>query len=237
MLLHAETDTRSRNHILATLPQVEYEHLVPHLRRVNLPLAKVLYKEGDAIDRVYFVEKGVTSMVLTTREGVEVEVGLVGPEGLVGLGGLIPDSKSLGKMAMQMGGNGWQMPASVLRDEFKRGGVLQDLVLQFNQAFAIMASQTALCNRLHTVEERLSRWLLQVHDRVRKDDLELTQEFLSQMLGSRRAGVTVAAGALKKAGFIDYNRGSITILDREGLENAACECYGVAKDLFRRGIG
>ncbi len=223
-----------QNKLLASLPPLEFERLQPHLRAVRLSVGEAIYETDHLLHGVYFLNSGVVSHVLTSQEGTDVEIGIVGREGALGTIAMLGDGKTTNRAVVQIAGQGWWVDARILREMFLRGGRLQMLLLHHLQASLDQTAQIVLCNRLHTVEERLSRWLLMTRDRVDSDDLPLTQEFISNMLGTRRSGVTVAAGILRQAGLIDYRRGSITILDREGLEHTACECYATIRSRFNR---
>jgi CRP-like cAMP-binding protein len=222
------------NRILAALPDEEYARLEPHLMPVTLSLRQVIYKPHEPITHIYFPENAMISLVAITSEGESVEVGVVGREGVTGIPALLGVDATPNESMVQHADGAQKMRAEVARAEFKRGGVFQDLILRYVQANTIQVSQTALCNRLHTVEERLARWLLVTHDRVTSDELTLTQEFLAMMLGCRRAGVTDAAITLQADGYINYRRGHITIRDRAGLEEAACECYAIVRAEYER---
>jgi|SRR5882724_5089143 len=213
-----------QNKILAGLPAKEYARLAPHLTAVSLPLGEILYKTEDAIEYVYFPNSGVVSLVAHMQEGASVEVGLVGNEGMVGMPLVLGDDISPNEAIVQIADGAMKMKASVLVAELARAGQLQVLLLRYTLAAIRQISQTAACNRSHHVGERLARWLLTCHDRVNGDELKLTQEFIAEMLGTRRSGVSEAAMLLQGAGFIRYSRGHITVLDREGLEEFACEC-------------
>ena len=230
------TSTKSRpaieNRLLAALPPTAYQRLLPHLEPVTLELKKVLYREGGTIRHVYFPSGAMISLVSVMSSGRSVEIGVVGREGMASTVPFMGGGTSPYEAMVQISNGALRMKASTLKEEFHRGGPLQDLLLRYAQAFSIQVSQTAACNRLHSMEERLARWLLMTHDRARLDQLELTQEFLSMMLGVERSGVTLAAITLQDAGLIQYSRGKITILDRKGLERAACECYGRVKKFF-----
>jgi CRP-like cAMP-binding protein len=222
------------NKLLGSLPPLEFERLQPHLRSVRLSVGEAIYETDHVLQGVYFLNSGVVSHILTSKEGTDVEVGIVGNEGALGTIAMLGNGKTTNRAVVQISGQGWWIDARILREMFVRGGRLQTLLLRHLQASLDQTSQIVLCNRLHTVEERFSRWLLMTRDRVDCDDLPLTQEFISNMLGTRRSGVTVAAGILRQAGLIDYRRGSITILNREGLEQTACECYSTIRDRFTR---
>lgn len=227
------TETPS-NKLLASLPHHEYQRLAPHIRPVHLPFGEVLYEVGDTVHRVYFLISGLLSLVLTDKEGKDVEVGLAGHEGVAGLNAIWTGEPSGFRTFMQGEGSALAIPIEVVREEFKRGGALQTALLRYSEAMLMQTSQSALCNVRHTIEERMCRWMLTVADRRGTDQFDITQEFMATMLGTRRSGVTVIAGSLKAAGLLDYTRGSITLKDREGLEKISCECYGVVRDHFKR---
>ncbi|MBD2039389.1 Crp/Fnr family transcriptional regulator [Microcoleus sp. FACHB-672] len=225
---------RAGNQLLAALPAEEYQRLVPYLEKVELNNHQVLYNPNELIEFVYFPTQGVVSLLYAMEDGSTVEVGIVGAEGMVGIPVILGGMKTTNLALVQVAGYGMRLKASLLKSEFERGGVLQTLLLRYSQALLSFVSQTAACNRLHTLEERLSRWLLLVQHRLQSDELPLTQEYISQMLGTRRSGVTVAAGTLQQAGIISYKRGKINILNQENLEATACECYQVIQSEFAR---
>ena len=225
------------NRLLAALPSDEYERMVPTLQRVSFHLGEVVYEFGGQLDYVYFPTTSIVSLLYTMENGTSAEMGLTGNDGVVGIalfmgGGTMPN-----RAVVQSAGGALRMKAKVLQDEFARGGKFQHLLLRYTQALITQISQTAVCNRLHSVEEQLCRWLLLSHDRVPADELIMTQELIADMLGVRREGVTVAAGHLQDAGAISYVRGHIKILDRKKLEETVCECYRVVKDEFDRLLG
>ena len=225
------------NRLLAALPSDEYERMVPTLQRVSFHLGEVVYEFGGQLDYVYFPTTSIVSLLYTMENGTSAEMGLTGNDGVVGIalfmgGGTMPN-----RAVVQSAGDALRMKAKVLQDEFARGGKFQHLLLRYTQALITQISQTAVCNRLHSVEEQLCRWLLLSHDRVPADELIMTQELIADMLGVRREGVTVAAGHLQDAGAISYVRGHITILNRQTLEQTVCECYRVVKDEFDRLLG
>jgi CRP-like cAMP-binding protein len=225
------------NLLLAALPQEERERIVPHLEQVSFSLGQVVYESGGRLDYVYFPAGAIVSLLYTMENGASAEMGLAGNEGVVGIalfmgGGTMPN-----RAIVQGAGKAFRMKARVLQEEFARGGRFQQLLLRYTQALITQISQTAVCNRLHTVEQQLCRWLLLSHDRVRADDIIMTQELIADMLGVRREGVTVAAGRLQDMGAISYVRGHIKILDRRKLEATVCECYRVVKDEFDRLLG
>jgi CRP-like cAMP-binding protein len=226
-----------KNRLLAALPASEYERLVPHLKLVSLSLKQVIYEQNEPIIHVYFPHQAVVSLVSVMEDGSTVEVGLVGNEGMVGIPVILGGDTTTTEAFVQVANGGMRMDADVLKNEFNRGGVLQSLLLRYVQGLYTHISQGCACNRVHTLEERLARWLLTVSDRVQSEEFPLTQEFISQMLGVRRSGVTVAASTLSQAGMIRYTRGQITILNREALEATSCECYEVVKNEFNRLLG
>jgi CRP-like cAMP-binding protein len=230
----AKTDPPIQNKILAALPANEYERLREHLTPVSLPLGETLYNTDDRISEVYFVNTGVVSLVADLRDGGTVEVGLVGNEGMVGLSVVLGDDISPNRAIVQIADGAMRIKASFLTKELKREGLLLTLLLRNTLAMLKQVSQTAACNGAHGVGHRLARWLLMCHDRVRGDELHLTQEFISQMLGIRRSGVSEAATLLQEKGLIRYSRGHITIVNRAGLENYACECYSIVKTEYDR---
>ena len=226
-----------RNKILAALPDKEYQRLLPRLTPVSLSLGETLYEMEGSIRHVYFPSSSVVSLVTHMEEGTSVEVGLIGVEGMVGLSVVMGDDVSQNHAVVQIADGAMRMEASVLREEMGRGGRLHSLLLLYMLAAHKQTSQTAACNRSHNVGGRLARWLLMCHDRVEGDELKLTQEFIAQMLGTRRSGVSEAAILLQAAGLIRYSRGHITILDRERLKEFACECYEVVRVEFDRLLG
>ncbi len=230
----SEPSPQAVNRLLAALSDAEYQRLIPHLEYVPLPLKQVLHKRGESIEYVYFPQGAMISLISTPEEGSMVEVGLVGNEGVVGIPAALGDNITTTTAMVQLAGSSLRMKASLLKTEFGRGGSLQSLLLRYTQALYSLTLQNAACNRLHQLEERLARWLLLVCDRVESNELPLTHEFISKMLGVRRAGVTEAANSLQQAGLIRYTRGRITILNRQKLETASCSCYGVIKGEFAR---
>jgi CRP-like cAMP-binding protein len=217
----------AENQLLASLPRAEYERFAPYLERVQLAQGKVLFGAGDLVRHTYFPLGGVASLLSSTSEGETVEVAMVGFEGMIGVPVILRVGIAPYTCLIQIPGEGLRLRADVLRAEFNRGGQLQDVLLRYTHALFAQISQSAVCNRFHTVEARLGRWLLVIRDRVKSETFYLTQEFISHMLGTPRTVVTTAANKLQDAGFIRYKRGRITVLDRRGLESAACECYEV----------
>jgi CRP-like cAMP-binding protein len=224
----------SSNRLLNQLGPEEYERLSPHLEPVTLSRGDVLYYPQDPVSHVYFPERGTVSVVATFADGGSVEVGIVGNEGVFGINVVLGSVTTPHEAIVQLPGEGLRASSDALRREFKQGGQLQDLLLRYTQAFIVQIAQTAACNKVHPLDGRLARWLLMACDRATEQELELTQEFMADMLGTRRAGVSEAAGRLQDEGLIRYRRGRITIRDRGGLESASCECYPVVKKEFDR---
>ena len=225
------------NRILAALPADELERLGPSLELVDLEFRRVLVDVNHAIEHVYFPEAGVVSVISLMEDGSAVETATIGNEGMVGLPVFLGAASMAGQAFVQVVGRAYRMPAEALREEMRRGGALAGLLGRYTQALFTLVSQSSACNRMHAVEQRCARWLLMTHDRVGADTFELTHLFLSQMLGVRRATVTEAAGALQARGLIDYTRGRVRIVDRAGLEAAACECYRIIVSDLERQVG
>jgi CRP-like cAMP-binding protein len=233
----ADSNEQVKNRLLAALPADDYERLRPSLREVSFSLGEVVYEFGGELDYVFFPTNSIVSLLYTMENGDSAEMGLTGNEGVVGIalfmgGGTMPN-----RAVVQSAGSALRMKAKILKDEFARGGRFQQLLLRYTQALITQISQTAVCNRLHSVEQQLCRWLLLSHDRLNTDELVMTQELIADMLGVRREGVTVAAGRLQDAGAISYVRGHIQILNRPRLEETVCECYQVVRDEFERLLG
>ena len=224
----------SDNQLLAALPHAERERLTPHLEFVHLPRGKTLLESGALMRYAYFPLKGVISLLGTTEDGETVEVAMVGNEGMLGIPIILRVDVALHTSVVQIPGDAFKIRSDVLKLEFKRNDKLQDFLLRFTHSLIAQISQSATCNRFHTVERRLGRWLLVIDDRVKHQPFYLTQEFISQMLGTPRTVVTIAANKLQDAGFIRYRRGRITILNRHGLESIACECYGIVTNELSR---
>jgi CRP-like cAMP-binding protein len=225
------------NHLLAALPSDAYERLQPSLEPMTFSLGKVVYESGGQMRYVYFPTTSHISLLYTMIDGSTAEMGLVGKEGVVGISLFMGGETTPSHAVVQGGGAALRMKAKAMLDEFKRGGEFQLLLLRYTQALITQISQTAVCNRLHSVEQRLCRWLLMTHDRTESDQLQMTHEFISNMLGVRREGVTVAAQRLQEAGMISYVRGHINILDRPQLLTHVCECYQVVKAEHARLLG
>lgn len=220
-----EPEATFDNRLLAALPRQEYERLSPHLEVVHLTPGRILYNVGDAVRHAYFPKGGMLSLLSTTETGRTIEVGMIGNEGMAGIPIILFSSVAPYQVMVQLACNALRIRGDALRTEFNRGGRLQELLLRFTHALLTQVAQSAACNRFHTIEERLCRWLLVSRDRVQTDTLHLTQEFLSHMLGVPRTSVTTVASELQERGLISYRRGKIVILNRLGLEAASCECY------------
>ncbi|MEP6633452.1 MAG: Crp/Fnr family transcriptional regulator [Luteimonas sp.] len=228
-----DSDPR-QNTLLAALPNAEWERCEPQLQLVDMPLGHVLYEPGGRLAHVYFPTTSIVSLLYVMESGASAEIAVVGNEGVVGvslfMGGLTTPSRAL----VQSAGQGFRLKAEVLIEEFERSGPAMHLLLRYTQALITQMAQTAACNRHHSLDQQLCRWLLLSLDRVRSSKLAMTQELIANMLGVRREGVTAAAGDLQTAGLINYRRGHITVLDRAGLEKRVCECYAVVKKEYNR---
>jgi len=225
------------NQLLSALSAEEYQRLLPLLQPVTFSLGEVLYESSARLEYVYFPTSAVVSLLYTMADGTTAEMGLVGNDGMVGIALFLGGETTPNQALVQIAGDAFRMKAKVLQEEFARAGPLQIALLRYTQALITQISQTAVCNRLHSVEQRLCRWLLLSYDRVKSDEILMTQEFLSNMLGGRRESVTVAAGRLQDAGLIHYSRGHIKILSRHGLEETVCECYQTVKYEYDRLLG
>jgi CRP-like cAMP-binding protein len=219
-----------RNRILASLPAEEYARLLPALKPVILEYKQVLYEPHKTIRYAYFPEESVISMVSTGFDKTVVEVGLAGSEGMVCVATFLGANSTPHQGIVQAPGRAMRLKANILRDEFREGGKLQELLLRHTQTFLVQIAQTSVCNRLHALEARLSRWLLMLHDRVQRDEFVLTQDIMSMMLGAQRTGVTEVAGALQKRRIIRYSRGRLAVLERHKLEETSCECYWIVRE-------
>jgi len=222
------------NHLLATLPASDRERLAVDLERVTLPMGEVIHEAGAAQSFVYFPVNCIVSLLYVLADGDTAEVAIVGNDGLVGMPVITGGSRSPHRAIVQSAGVALRMPAKSLRTEFERGGPSQQILLRYSQALMIQIGQTAVCNRHHSLDQQLCRWLLMSIDRLSGNDLTITQELISNMLGVRREGVTGAAGKLQKLGAISYARGKITVLDRAQLETLSCECYETVRAEYVR---
>ncbi|MDI1240288.1 MAG: Crp/Fnr family transcriptional regulator [bacterium] len=234
MPLDAKQNTGRENFLLAALPDVEFERVQTHLELTSLKLGRVLYESGDRLDYVYFPTTAIISLLYVMENGATAEIGVVGNDGILGIALFMGGDTTPNRAVIQSAGEAFRMKAKDLLDEFTLGGVFHNLLLRYTQALITQISQTAVCNRLHSVEQQLGRWLLLSHDRLNTDTLVMTHDLISNMLGVRREGVTMAARKLAERKLIKNVRGSITILDRQGLEQAACECYQVVNNEYNR---
>jgi CRP-like cAMP-binding protein len=221
------------NHLLAALPDDEWQRWVEHLELVEMPLGHVLYESGGTMRYVYFPTTAIISLLYVMEDGASAEIAVVGNEGIVGIALFMGGESTPSRGVVQSAGHGYRLSARVMKEEFKRAPVLH-LMLRYTQALITQMAQTAVCNRHHTLDQQLCRWLLLSLDRLQGDDLVMTQELISNMLGVRREGVTESAHKLQKAGLIRYARGRITVLDRPGLEARTCECYAVVRKEYQR---
>ncbi|NOT14483.1 MAG: Crp/Fnr family transcriptional regulator [Methylotenera sp.] len=222
------------NHLLDALLVADYDRLFPNLELIELPLGKVLCESGEKLKHVYFPTTSIISLLYVMEDGASAEIAVVGNEGMLGVPILLGGDTTPSRAVVQSAGHGYRMKAHVLKNEFNQAGPFQRLLLRYTQALITQMSQTAVCNRHHSVEQQLCRWLLLSIDRLSGDELNMTQELIANMLGVRREGVTEAAGKLQYAGLIHYSRGHIKVIDRKGLEAKCCECYQVVKDEFDR---
>jgi CRP-like cAMP-binding protein len=223
-----------QNRLLAALSAADYERLLPKLEPVSLELGSALYESGSSQGYVYFPTDSIVSLLYVMEDGSSAEIAVVGNEGVVGLALFMGGETTPSRAVVQSAGNAFRLGAGVLKAEFGRGGELQHLLLRYTQALITQMAQTAVCNRHHSVEQQLCRWLLLSLDRLPANELTMTQELIANMLGVRREGVTEAAGTLQDAGLIRYSRGRITVLDRPKLEARVCECYAVVKREYDR---
>ncbi|WP_372826446.1 Crp/Fnr family transcriptional regulator [Polaromonas sp.] len=221
------------NHLLAALPDAEWQRWLPQLEWVDMTLGEVVYESGSTLSHVYFPTTAIVSLLYVLENGSSAEIAVVGNEGLVGVSLFMGGESTPSRAVVQSAGKGLRLPAQVLKNEFKRAPVLH-LLLRYTQALITQMAQTAVCNRHHSLDQQLCRWLLLSLDRVQGSELVMTQELISNMLGVRREGVTEAALQIQAAGLIRYSRGRITVLDRPGLEQRTCECYAVVKKEYDR---
>ena len=223
-----------QNHLLAALPEDDYLRLLPELDLIAMPLGWVLYESGGRLNYVYFPISGIISLLYVTTSGASSEIAITGNEGLVGISLFMGGESTTNRALVQCAGHAYRMNAKALKQEFALGGEFQHLALRYTQTLITQMAQTSVCNRHHTLDQQLCRWLLLSIDRLAGDELVMTQELIANMLGVRREGVTEAAGKLQAAGLISYSRGRISVLDRPGLEKRVCECYSVVKNEFER---
>ena len=226
---HPATATPTQNRLLAALPEHDFAALEPKLQFVQFPLGKSLYESGDSMSHVYFPTSGIVSLLYVTENGNSAELAVVGREGMIGISLFMGGETTPNRAVVQAACGAYRLPARDLKAKFSEGGPFQLLMLKFTQALITQLSQTAVCNLHHSVEQQLCRWLLLSLDRLPRNELQMTQELIANMLGVRRQGVTEAARKLEKRGIIKYARGLITVDDRHALESTCCECYAVVK--------
>jgi CRP-like cAMP-binding protein len=222
------------NYLLAVLPHAERERWISRLESVSMPLGEVLYESGHKLSHVYFPVTSIVSLLYVTKEGASAELAVVGNDGIVGISVFMGGQSTPNRAVVQSAGRGLRLETGPLMADFNRAGPVMHLLLRYTQALITQMAQTAVCNRHHSIDQQLCRWLLLSLDRLPSNELVMTQELIAHMLGVRREGVTEAAGHLHKAGIIRYQRGHITVLDRAGLERRACECYAVVKREYDR---
>jgi CRP-like cAMP-binding protein len=224
----------NQNHLLAALLDTEFDRLSPHLEPQMMRLGDVLYESGGKLNYVYFPTSAIVSLHYVLENGSSSEIAGVGNEGILGISLFMGGDTTPSRAVVQTSGHGYRLKSHILMEEFNRAGPVMRLLLRYTQALLTQMAQTAVCNRHHTVEQQLCRWLLLTLDRLDGSELIMTQELIASMLGVRREGVTVAAGSLQKYGYISCRRGHISVLDRAGLESTTCECYDVVKKEFAR---
>ena len=231
------SDIARKNRLLAALPEPQFRRVLAHVECAELALGHVLYESGDKLDYVYFPTSAIISLLYVMENGATAEIGIVGNDGVLGIALFMGGDTTPNRAVVQSAGDALRMSARDLKAEFTLGGVFHNLLLRYTQALITQISQTAVCNRLHPIEQQLCRWLLLSHDRLDSDKLVMTHDLISNMLGVRREGVTVAAQKLAAQKLIKNDRGTITVLDRPGLEKRVCECYHVVNDEYRRLLG
>jgi CRP-like cAMP-binding protein len=229
-----DTQSPRQNHLLDALPADDHARLLPHLELVPLPLGLVLYESGRSQGYVYFPTTSIVSLLYVMEDGASAEIAIVGNEGIVGISLFMGGETTPSRAVVQSAGDAFRLKANLIKKEFERGGEVQHLLLRYTQALITQMAQTAVCNRHHSVEQQLCRWLLLSLDRLNGNQLKMTQELIANMLGVRREGVTEAALKLQQAGLIRYARGHIRVLDRPGLEKRTCECYEVVRKEYAR---
>ncbi len=222
------------NHLLAALPDMEFQHWLPQLEAVEMPLGQVLYESGYTLSHAYFPTTSIVSLLYVMESGASAEIAVVGNEGIVGISLFMGGDSTPSRAVVQSAGHGFRLPAPAMQGEFNKAGPVLHLLLRYAQALITQMAQTAACNRHHSLDQQLCRWLLLSLDRLANTELVMTQELIANMLGVRREGVTEAALRLQRAGLIRYARGHISVLDRPGLERRTCECYAVVKREYDR---
>jgi CRP-like cAMP-binding protein len=232
--IHAAPHDPRQNHLLAALPAADYERLAPHLEPIEMRLGDVLYESGSRLRHVYFPTTSIVSLLYVMEDGASAEIAIVGNEGILGISLFMGGDTTPSRAVVQSAGHGVRLKAEMLKSEFGRFGPTMHLLLRYTQALITQMAQTAVCNRHHSVDQQLCRWLLLSLDRLASNELSMTQELIANMLGVRREGVTEAARKLQDASLIRYRRGRIAVLDRPGLEARCCECYEVVRKEFDR---
>ena len=227
------TDPKS-NHLMAALPETDWRRWLPQLEQTEMPLGQVLYESGGTLEHVYFPTTAIVSLLYVMENGASAEIAVVGNEGLVGISLFMGGGTTPSRAVVQSAGVGFRLAAQTIKDEFDRSGPVMHVLLRYTQALITQMSQTAVCNRHHSLDQQLCRWLLLSLDRLQSNELVMTQELIANMLGVRREGVTESALKLQQAGLIRYARGHISVLDRKGLEQRTCECYAVVKKEYDR---
>jgi CRP-like cAMP-binding protein len=230
----ANVDPATKNHLLAVLQETEWARLSSHLVHVDMPLGQVVYESGDRLNHVYFPTTSIISLLYVMEDGASAEIAIVGNEGLIGIALFMGGETTPSRAIVQSAGEAYRLDARILKEEFRRAGPVQRLLLRYTQALITQMAQTAVCNRHHSIDQQLCRWLLLSIDRLPSNELKMTQELIANMLGVRRSGVTEAALKLQDAGLIRYSHGHIEVLDRPGLEARVCECYRVVRREFDR---
>lgn len=230
----SKTEQLKQNRLLAALPEAELKRWLPLLEPVDMPLGYVVSESGNVLKHVYFPTTSIVSLLYVMENGASAEIAVVGHEGLVGVSLFMGGGSTPSRAVVQSAGHGFRLKAAVMKEEFERAGPVMHLLLRYTQALITQMAQTAVCNRHHSLDQQLCRWLLLSLDRLRGNQLVMTQELIANMLGVRREGVTEGAVKLQRAGLISYTRGRITVLDRPGLELRTCECYAVVKKEYER---
>ncbi len=237
MLSAATNNDARKNFLLAALNEDEFERVRSKLEPVSLSLGQVIYESGEKMGYVFFPTMAIVSLLYIMENGSTAEIGVIGNDGIVGVALFMGGETTTNRAVVQSAGDAFRMPAKELKAEFARGGIFQQMLLRYMQALMTQISQTAVCNRLHPIEQQLCRWLLLSHDRLDSDKLVMTHDLISNMLGVRREGITLAARKLAKRKLIENNRGTMTVIDRQGLEAAVCECYKVVNEEYNRLLG
>ena len=232
--METSPDTSRQNHLLGALPADEWNRLYPRLELRPMPLGHILYEAGDTMRHAYFPTTSIISLLYVMEDGSSAEIAIVGNEGIVGISLFMGGETTPSRAIVQSAGLAYRVAGQFLKEEFFRAGPMQDLLLRYTQALITQMGQTAVCNRHHTVEQQLCRWLLMSLDRLPSNELTMTQELIANMLGVRREGVTESAGKLQRLGMIHYNRGHVVVVNRPALESHCCECYAVVKREFGR---